>query len=685
MNIDPSVREHLDAGNLDAVEELWLRRLEDSHTDLDFFVPVLRTLVRRGEEERASLLADLLFEQHREKGDHDAEHRLLQRALQFWGGKQEIRRTLIENIRKRHAERPSLERLLQHFDLAAAADPLQTAASLETWLGFDIGSIVWMDARGLGRVADINLGLGSLRVEFAGKAESFRIGEAERLLLPLPPGHFLRDRVEKTDELRRLAETDPGGLLSRVFASLQRSLTTQDLRTYLAAVVPEEQWAAWWKRARGDRRLTVGSGSRPVLSWSESAADADAALAARFAAASLREQIDLARQHAGRSETLTRALIAGLGAATTAAAPRQAELALEAALLLDELESPHPALAGLLEAAMPEQIAAIPERRAREQALQRLRQTRADWPHQYAEMLRRETDSRTLAFVYDTLRQAQAAQLDEVIAGVIARPDRAPRFFVWLCRECGKRPDLRGRADWTLLRRMLDTLGDEACKSIRASVREMFDAGGPAFAIVETLTLPQAEQFLRMLDREGLEEHRKQPLRAIVWQRFPDLEPQADEEPLYVTASALESKRAEFERLVREEIPRNTEEIRKAAAHGDLRENFEYKAARERQEMLSSRAKSLHDELRRARALDPDHIDAREVRVGTRVDLTPVDGGKPRSMTILGPWDSEPAREVYSYLAPAVVPLLGKRPGERVEFAGQQYVVATIQVWKPSA
>ena len=67
---------------------------------------------------------------------------------------------------------------------------------------------------------------------------------------------------------------------------------------------------------------------------------------------------------------------------------------------------------------------------------------------------------------------------------------------------------------------------------------------------------------------------------------------------------------------VTEEVVRA--EIRKAAAHGDLRENFEYKAAREKQEMLSSRAKNLHDELRRARALDAGGIDASAIRVGTR-------------------------------------------------------------------
>jgi transcription elongation GreA/GreB family factor len=129
-------------------------------------------------------------------------------------------------------------------------------------------------------------------------------------------------------------------------------------------------------------------------------------------------------------------------------------------------------------------------------------------------------------------------------------------------------------------------------------------------------------------------------------------------------------------------LPRNAEEIRKAAAHGDLRENFEYKAARERHEMLSSRAKSLHDELRRARALDPATIDASRVRVGTRVVLEPQDGGSRRALTILGPWDSDPKNGVVSYLAPAVQALLGKSPGDPVAFLDGRFVVASIEVWR---
>ena len=88
--------------------------------------------------------------------------------------------------------------------------------------------------------------------------------------------------------------------------------------------------------------------------------------------------------------------------------------------------------------------------------------------------------------------------------------------------------------------------------------------------------------MMTLLLREvGLDEHHKEALRRVALRRHPDLR-EAEEEPLYTTAEALERKRAEFEQITRTDIPHNAEEIRKAAAHGDLRENFEYKAAREK-------------------------------------------------------------------------------------------------------
>ncbi len=102
--------------------------------------------------------------------------------------------------------------------------------------------------------------------------------------------------------------------------------------------------------------------------------------------------------------------------------------------------------------------------------------------------------------------------------------------------------------------------------------------------------------------------------------RFKDLG-KAEDDTFFVTAGAVERKRAELERILKVEIPENTKGIALAAAEGDLSENFEYKARRDKQQLLSARAGKLQEELGRARALDPATIDTTEVGPGARVTL----------------------------------------------------------------
>ena len=90
----------------------------------------------------------------------------------------------------------------------------------------------------------------------------------------------------------------------------------------------------------------------------------------------------------------------------------------------------------------------------------------------------------------------------------------------------------------------------------------------------------------------------------------------------------------------------------------------------------------LQEELRKARVLDPATVDASEVRPGTRVTLRLLGGT--RVVTLLGPWDSKPEVDVYSYLADVSKGLLGRKVGERVSFLGDEGLVEAIEPWRPA-
>ena len=154
-------------------------------------------------------------------------------------------------------------------------------------------------------------------------------------------------------------------------------------------------------------------------------------------------------------------------------------------------------------------------------------------------------------------------------------------------------------------------------------------------------------------------------------------EPQ--QEPVYATPDMLEKKRAELTHLKNVEIPANSKALQAAREMGDLRENFEYKAARQRAEYLSARVGELASELSRVHLLDSAQIDTTAVRVGTKLVLT--NGDVRREVTILGPWVSAPEHGVYSNQSDVAKHLIGHAAGEIVSFMGNDYQIESIRKW----
>jgi len=127
---------------------------------------------------------------------------------------------------------------------------------------------------------------------------------------------------------------------------------------------------------------------------------------------------------------------------------------------------------------------------------------------------------------------------------------------------------------------------------------------------------------------------------------------------------------------LKKEIPANRKAIEEARALGDLRENFEYKSARQRHEYLAARAATLERDLNRARPLDPKKIDTSEVRIGTRLALA--SGTEKRDLTILGPWESSPEDGILSYESELGSSLLGKKPGDSIELDDKSWTIEGI-------
>lgn len=131
-----------------------------------------------------------------------------------------------------------------------------------------------------------------------------------------------------------------------------------------------------------------------------------------------------------------------------------------------------------------------------------------------------------------------------------------------------------------------------------------------------------------------------------------------------MTRQGFERLKAELERLKREERPRITKAIAEARSHGDLAENAEYHAAREKQSFIEGRIKELEAKLGNAEVINPP-TNGERVTFGSTVRLQDGDG---REVTywIVGSDEAEPAKGKISIMSPLARTLIGKEVGDTV-------------------
>lgn len=136
-----------------------------------------------------------------------------------------------------------------------------------------------------------------------------------------------------------------------------------------------------------------------------------------------------------------------------------------------------------------------------------------------------------------------------------------------------------------------------------------------------------------------------------------------------LTLKGAERLRAELERLKSVERPRIVNAIAEARAHGDLRENAEYHAAREQQGFTEGRIQALEGTLSYAEIIDVARVSAgQRIVFGATVELADEDSGEEVSYQIVGDLEADIKRRLISVSSPIARALIGKSKGDSFEF-----------------
>lgn len=684
MAIPESLKTAFDKGDFDAVESAWLERVDDAPEDLDFFIGSGRTLIGQGQEDLAKMLFRLLEEEIADDDNHRLRLKLLRRSGALFHSPKFLQAAVVESLRATHGGHGRFDDLLRIVGLNRAiereSDLWRRVDNLLSLLDFDTGTIVTMDGHGVGEILDINTELESFRVKFP-SAPPMNVGfrAAAKLMTAIPADSLRHRLVVEPEAASEVLENEPHRLLRELLEASGRAMSGAEIKKALHGVLPQDRWTAWWAAARKHPQVVTDAQKPNSYRWADSGEEAREVLLARYRRSDLAGRLRVLGEVKNRPQLLSE-VVERLRAEVLDDPTSTPE---DIALTWVNLHRIHggdrvgQAPVQLLQSdarELAETLIQVEPASDRQTAYELLAEQRADWPEVVQGLLNRESEPRLAGALLD---QLAAEDRTSALVDAIRKSSGAPALFVWVAEAAAEDARMRRLHPVSLLRSLIRARSKDGFESFRPRLTAMFESGGTVPRLLAELDEEQAAEAYAVIQRARIADTEREGLVASLETRFPGLR-QEQRAGLYALRASIDSRREELRLLKEEEIPANRKAVEEAAALGDLRENFEYKSARERQEYLSSRVAQLEADLARVHPLDLNHVDKNEIRIGSKVVLS----GDPEVVyTILGPWESDPGAGVISYQSDLGRALLGKVIGDRVAVGDREREVLAIGVY----
>src|SRR3954454_5233824 len=587
---------------------------------------------------------------------------------------------------------PELEKLVEAGKLSA-----QQADNLSA---LKPGTYCLHKSWGFGRVAEWNLLLNQILIDFPGKkAHPMQLAYAANNVTSLAPEHFLARKATDLAGVKELLKTDPTAVVRNVLESLGGSATVQQIsQMMIGDLFNEAEWKRWWTSATkaikkdGFFHLPAKK-TEPIQLRGEKVSRADELIAFFDQARQPKEQVAALDQiikfhnEFEKPEAELQPIVTAIENAAARNQRLNAPLAFELVIGRDELLARCPNLKTTnLSLTLPKLISdeqarlgvilpKLPSGKEKK-VLQTLPAALGETWTTRALQLMQSNHARAVQQIPRVFAdEGKQDELRTFLERGVRDHSLTSEILVWLCKERDGEwgtlmmPDLLGSILSALERdqhnensrgsKLRDLLLDD-----RELIPDMFQGAEIGVA---------RDAMRRLMLTPVFDELTKRSLLARIIKLYPELESvitgeQKEEksEALVVSWSSLEKRKAEYEELVNKKIPENSKEIGVARSYGDLRENFEFKAAKEMQALLMRRKAELEIALHNARGTAFESPDTSQGSIGTVVGVRGAESGKAETSAVLGAWDGDPDRGIISYQTAIGQAMLGHKLGEIV-------------------
>jgi len=690
------------------VREIWEKLINMYPEDIDFFLHIQKKIAKSISEDKAVILLNELYAKYREI-DVDVAINILKIVLEYDEKDVHARREIIECFRKKYSSHSQLEEYIRVSNLSQNYRDVHKAISdFEKHIAFDKGNFVYHRTWGVGRIADIQGD--EIRIDFAKKrGHSMSLKMAVDALQTLTKNHiWVLKATRKREDLReKVKDSDENIIwtLKTIIKSFGNFCDMKRIKAELSpALLSAGEWSTWNGKAREILKSNPDFGvsqdnidvfivrDRPVSVTEKLYNEFNAQKNFFDRACAIRDYVNnkkadpdsdyfaemfsyftgFLRSSQNTEYTVASYLLINEIAANKNYSHLKSSLTVNFADIFSGISD------------VPALFKSLKDSRFKEEFLNNVKLFIDNWPSVYVKLF---PFALLQSIITQLEKEGHKDKLTVMCNDCFDHFREAREAALWLYKnsretEWFKAANISFEKQLITLIHILDiTYRDienhkdtvENRKINKLVYNILFKDGSLAsfFSDADEDTIIRVFTFIN--DVKDLDPQDKLNLRSKILDKYPGFKFFGDVEKkvtrgLMVTQAMYEEKKRQLTHIMDEEVPANSKEIEYALSLGDLRENAEYKAAKEKQEQLNSQIAKLKEDIERAQLFDPNSVSTSRVSFGTKVTLHNESAGIQEEYTILGPWESNPNNNIISYLSPFGSAILNRVPGEKFEF-----------------
>ncbi len=710
-----AILRYINKSNLNAVKELWTKLVQLIPQEIDFFQLVKRKVAKTLGEDKTAILLQELYNWYKDNKKWDTAIRLLKEILSIDQHDIWARKEITDCYKGKYADHSHLDDYIRSSNLTQNyRNVFEAINDFEKHIAFDVKSYVFHRAWGVGIITKVENDV--LTIYFGKKVGTHTISlkMAVTALTPLSNDHiWVLKAKNKKEVLAKKIKEDKVWALKTIIKSFDNNCDFKRIKAELVpSILTPGEWTSWNSAAKHCLETNSSFGVNPndisMYTVRENEISIEEKLSTEFKAQKqFFARIDIIMKYVKKDETdKTSELFAEMfnyfaGYVKTLDSIESSsgvtKEALASYLVVQEITNSIKQLVNPCKVSFQQIYEKIEDPReiytqlkdTKNTSLQKdfLQNVRMlpDWSDQYIKLFPIVHSSEMISTLVNS---GFADKLEKLAANCFTNCKDYRNAVLYMFENCQnedwfKDCGISYEKQLITLIHLIELTFREIANHVNTTENKKINKKATQLLFENDTLLNfmfenDEETVKRMYtlidDLAELDSSYKTTMRNRIREKYPEFKFHVSEEKsqapkgMLVTAKKLNEKKELFNRLQTVDIPENAKEIAEAKEKGDLKENAEFHAAKEKQHWLNEQLSKLQAELNRAVVFDPTTITTSIISFATVVTLKNNDTNEEETFTILGPWESDPDNNVISYMAPFGNAIMDKKAGETITF-----------------